>query len=131
MGQVFLRAYPSVYDLENKRIGLIGEAISVTGALPSDEEGLLDNYLFIGMLIAVLAILCICIICCILTAFKGRRSDSYKESEVDVVPEDEQDGKGIDEDKEAESQNTSKPIIRIVGQELKNEEDQTLIAKPE
>jgi len=44
LGDVFLRAYDSVHDLENRRIGLIGKALTTSGRNREsiaviDEEG--------------------------------------------------------------------------------------------
>ena len=65
MGLGFLRAYHTVYDLETDRIGVIGEAISIVGPAPDDDDDPFDDWLFIGLLIAILVICCLCTICLI------------------------------------------------------------------
>jgi len=45
MGDPFLRAYYSIYDMENDRIGLVGVAETLRSPIPDEEEEGAEDYI--------------------------------------------------------------------------------------
>ena len=73
MGDPFLRAYYTIYDLDNKRIGLVG----VADTIKKKEEEEHEDSLIIGIVIGVTGFVLLVFLGCVCCYFYYGESDTF------------------------------------------------------